>query len=241
MKRDYYFNAEIACKYGVDGAIMLHHLAYWCHHNEVHDENYREGRYWTYNSAMTFKRFFPFWSAYQIRRVLRNLESAEAIIVGEFNRMATDRTRWYSIAPEVALVYEMSRQQTASGGSSPSSLTNDKMQVAVQQDHYQVKNTSKELSKELSYEDLPFKDDDEFRKAWREFVQHRKSLGKSMTMLAQKKLGNVLSKASKGDVKIAISLIDKSIGNGWTGIFPDKKEVKSSYNVDTIKSWATKH
>ncbi len=241
MKRDYYFNSDIACRYGVDGAIMLHHLAYWCHHNEVHGENFREGRYWTYNSATTFRQFFPFWSADQIRRVLRNLESAEAIIVGEFNRMATDRTRWYSIAPEVARVYEMSRQQGASGDTAKSSLVNDKIQVAVRQDHYQVKNTSKELSKELSYENLPFQDDDGFKKAWSEFVQHRKSLGKSMTPLAQKKLGNVLSKACHGDVSIAISLIDKSIGNGWTGIFPDKQEAKPSYDVDSLKSWATQH
>lgn len=241
MKRDYYFNADIACRYGVDGAIMLHHLAYWVHRNEVHGENFHEGRYWTYNSAETFKQFFPFWSADQIRRVLRNLERDEAIIVGEFNRMATDRTKWYSVTPEVARVYAMSKQPDASGDSAKSTLANDKMQLAERHDHYQVKNSSKEPSNEHSYEGLPFQDHPEFRTTWDEYVAHRKALRKPITNLAQKKIGNILMKHCAGDVAKAISLIDKSIANGWTGIFPDKQESKPTYDIDGLKSWATQH
>lgn len=56
------------------------------------------------------------------------------------------------------------------------------------------------------------------KKAWSEFVQHRKEIKKPMTKLSVTKCLNVLE--NHKDVQAAI--IDKSINNRWTGLFPPK-------------------
>ena len=55
--------------------------------------------------------------------------------------------------------------------------------------------------------------------AWFEYVQHRKEIKKAITPLSEKKQQNVLRQF---DFESQQKLVDTTIANGWTGIFPDR-------------------
>lgn len=56
-------------------------------------------------------------------------------------------------------------------------------------------------------------------KAWNEYVQHRKEIKKKITPLSAKKQQNTLKQF---DHESQQKLVDTTIANGWTGIFPDR-------------------
>lgn len=94
----YLFDTEIATAYGVNEAIMLQNIVYWINKNAANGKAYYDGRYWTYCSVEGFTRLFPFWTADQIRRILKSLEDKGAIISGCYNENKYDRTKWYALA-----------------------------------------------------------------------------------------------------------------------------------------------
>lgn len=57
-----------------------------------------------------------------------------------------------------------------------------------------------------------------------DFIKSRKAIKKSLTTLALKKILNKLSDLSSSDEE-KIQILDNSIMNGWSGVFPLKKEV----------------
>ena len=77
---------------------MICNLAYWIEKNEANGRNFYDGRYWTYNSIEAFTKLFPFWTARQIRRILKSLEDKKVIITGNYNQSTYDRTTWYAFA-----------------------------------------------------------------------------------------------------------------------------------------------
>jgi hypothetical protein len=67
---------------------------------------------------------------------------------------------------------------------------------------------------------------DKFKTAWHEFLQHRREIRKPVTMLSAKKLLKVCGDMSEDD---AIQSIERSIMNGWQGIFKfESKHQKSN-------------
>lgn len=88
------------------------------------------------------------------------------------------------------------------------------------------KYNSKEINKDISFLPKEF-DCKNFKESFSEFRQHRKELKSTMTNGAEKLLIKKLQKLSDGNPKIAIQIIEKSILNGWKGIFELKKQSKS--------------
>lgn len=62
---------------------------------------------------------------------------------------------------------------------------------------------------------IPF-EDQELQTAWIEWEQHRKEKRQKLTPLSVKKQLKFLQGRSKAEI---IAIIDKSIMNGWTGLF----------------------
>lgn len=108
---DYSFNGEIARRYGVDEAVLIHNLYWWITKNEANGRHYYEGRSWTYNSAAAFAELFPFWNSRKVRHMIEKLENAGALLVGNFNRDGRDRTRWFSLSDEVLEIYRGQDEQ----------------------------------------------------------------------------------------------------------------------------------
>lgn len=91
------FDIEVAEKYGVNEAILLHNIAFWIKKNQANDKHLHEGHYWTYNSMRAFAKLFPYFSQDQIKRLLKKLENEGAITKGNFNKIQYDRTNWYTV------------------------------------------------------------------------------------------------------------------------------------------------
>jgi hypothetical protein len=111
----YQFDAEIAAKYGVDEAIMIFNLSYWIRKNEANGKHYHDGRFWTYNSIDAFTKLFPFWSARQIRRILKSLEDSGIIVTGNYNTSTYDRTTWYAFGDSFLPKGQMHLTETSNG------------------------------------------------------------------------------------------------------------------------------
>lgn len=92
----YQFDTDIAALYGVDESIMIANLQFWIRKNEANGKHFHDGRFWTYNSIDAFTKLFPFWTARQIRRILKSLEEKGVIVTGNYNTFAYDRTTWYA-------------------------------------------------------------------------------------------------------------------------------------------------
>ncbi len=97
------FNTVIARKYGIEEAIILHDIYYWCLQNKKRNVNGNVSnvdgkfRYWTFNSVRAFEEIYDYMNAPKIKRVLHHLLEENLIIVDKFNKKNYDRTNWYSV------------------------------------------------------------------------------------------------------------------------------------------------
>lgn len=89
----------LALKIGLNEAIMLQQVHYWT--SNPMNKNIKKGRVWVYKSYSEWKREFPFWSLRTIQRTILSLEERKILIADTFNRLITDRTKWYTIDYEV--------------------------------------------------------------------------------------------------------------------------------------------
>ena len=85
---------SLAVKIGLHEAIVLQQLYYWL----LMSKHGHDGRYWVYNTLDEWHAQFPFMSLSTLRRALADLEKKwRLIITGNYNHVATDRTKWYTI------------------------------------------------------------------------------------------------------------------------------------------------
>lgn len=91
------FSVSAAVTVGVNAAILLGRIRFWCQKNKANDRHFHDGMWWTYNSVTAWSRLFPYMSDSQVRRSLKKLEDEGYIAVGNFNSSAFDRTLWYAI------------------------------------------------------------------------------------------------------------------------------------------------
>ena len=87
----------------------------------------------------------------------------------------------------------------------------------------------------LNMFDDKWKNNETFQKSIQDFIIHRKEKGKSLTPLACTRLANHLSQYK---LPIVIQAIEKSIYNGWTGVFPESIETsKDNKYKPQYKEW----
>lgn len=90
------FDVDIAVEYGVNCAIILENLRFWIAKNQANGVHFYDGKYWTYNSVKAFGQLFPYLTSKQIRNTLDKLEDEGLIVVGYYNALSFDRTKWYA-------------------------------------------------------------------------------------------------------------------------------------------------
>jgi hypothetical protein len=96
----YQFDPVHAENYGVNEAIMLHHLLYWLKKNNAEKKNHFEGNVWIYNSCKKLSETFKFWSESQVRRIIKSLVKQGVLIESHHGEKKVDQTKWYAVAPE---------------------------------------------------------------------------------------------------------------------------------------------
>lgn len=96
------FDSKIAATYGVNEAILLNNIQYWVRHNKYNksQENFYDGKYWTWNTQEALTNLFPFWSLRTIQRIIASLVEQNLIITCQPNKNKHDRTTWYTLTDE---------------------------------------------------------------------------------------------------------------------------------------------
>lgn len=102
------FDTDIAVKYGLKSAIILQNIYYWVSKNEANEVNFKDGRYWTYNSIKAFMKLFPYMTEKQIRSSLKILIDDGLIITGKFNDSPYVHTLWYAITEKGMTILQKS-------------------------------------------------------------------------------------------------------------------------------------
>lgn len=97
LSKEHALNVDDAKKYGITEALILHSIRYYVEYHRTNLTNIKNGRAWTYNSYRAFSKQFPYLTEYQIRYALNSLVTQGALLVGTFNKMKKDKTRWYSV------------------------------------------------------------------------------------------------------------------------------------------------
>lgn len=100
IENDFVFRAgpKMAAVLGINEALVLGMVDYWINKNKENGINYKNDRYWTFNTLKKWReRYFYFWSERTVQRIFESLEDKGLLIVGNFNKVGFDRTKWYSI------------------------------------------------------------------------------------------------------------------------------------------------
>jgi len=239
------FDTKIAKKYGVAEAVVLWNLCYWQNHNEANKKNFHEERYWTYNSVSAFSEIFEYLSKKQIERILLKLEKEKVLLSGRFNKMKIDRTKWYSVESEIMALHgfqsilpngEMQTTKTSNANDKNVECKRQKKEMDFTKrgnGFHQMGEPipdSKTDNKNILKEEFDFFfNDSNFLETFEEFKQIRKALKAPATIRkalkapatkkAEKLILNKLVKFSNKDIKIAIEILERSIENGWKGVF----------------------
>ena len=112
----HYFDVDVARRCGVNAAILLSDIQYWCERSKGDPAHLREGRVWMWSSLDEFAQRHPYMSFAQVRFALRQLRQNEMVLT---LRHGGNSTIWYApsevscVAPEVSCV-------------APSGVTHDK-------------------------------------------------------------------------------------------------------------------
>lgn len=88
----------LAKSIGLNEAIVLQQVHYWLENNKKNNRNFFEGKYWTYKSISNWhKEYFNFWSEKTVKRIFAVLEQKGILVIGNYNKLPYDKTKWYSI------------------------------------------------------------------------------------------------------------------------------------------------
>lgn len=240
------FNVEVAEKYGLEEAILLENLNYWCVKNEANKKNFKDGMYWTYNSVSAFNELFPYMSNHKISRALKNLEDKGLIKSGNFNENTYDRTKWYAVTKNGKCILqngEMEIAESANGfpnnangfpkndksykgtDNKPDNKPNDKPINTPQAKKGWFENCKEEIEK---------LEDEERVSSFIDFLEYRKEIKKPYQVVSIKKMIENWASESNSTLRQAV---DKSIANGWVGLFKEpqskeKKGFKEGHKID---------
>lgn len=94
----HYFDVEVARRCGVNAAILLSDIQYWCERSKGDPAHLREGRVWMWSSWQGFAERHPYLTVRQIRYALGRLIAEEVVLTAQYSDRALDRTIWYSPA-----------------------------------------------------------------------------------------------------------------------------------------------
>lgn len=221
------FDVEIAVEYGMDVATFIKNISFWVVKNQANNEHFHDGRYWTYNKLDAFTLIFPYWSKDQIRRIIAKCIQHDLIVKGNYNKAGYDQTLWYSLSDfghkllNITIIPNRHIDVAKSpngNGETPTPIpyinTDNKPYI---KDKAQPEKQVAVVSEQIVLPDwLP-------SELWEEFKQHRKSMKKPMSDLAQKKTIKALDKM-RAEGQDIVEVIEASIANGWQGVFSIKSQ-----------------
>lgn len=85
---------DLAEEIGLHESILLLQIDFWI---SISTAEEHDGLKWTYQSTRDIQRTFPYLSVMTINRTINSLVKKTLIILGNFNKLKFDKTRWFAI------------------------------------------------------------------------------------------------------------------------------------------------
>ena len=95
---EHHFPPSVAMECGVNAAIFLRDIYFWCKTNENNNENFFEGRWWTYQTMNGFCNRHPYWTKNQVEYLIRTCKDKGYLLIGHFSDNPMHRTCWYALS-----------------------------------------------------------------------------------------------------------------------------------------------
>lgn len=102
---NHYFLEGVACKYGLNEAIVLDMLLRETEWARANDANSCDGHNWTLHSTDSLTKLFPYLSEWQIQRSLEKLEKRGLVLIRSCGTSPADNAAWYTVTDEVYGLY----------------------------------------------------------------------------------------------------------------------------------------
>ena len=120
----YFFSREVAEAVGVEKATLMEYIAHGVEWAENNQKNFHDGYYCTYNSCRAMTERYSFWKERKINRMLKELADDGYIIRGNYNKVAYDRTLWYTLSTKGAALF---RESIGKNGKIDSSILTNRL------------------------------------------------------------------------------------------------------------------
>ena len=234
---EYHFNAELAQRHGVNGAIFLHAMAFWIAKNQANGRHFHEGRTWTYNTLEALAKLFPFWTRRQVERIVAKLKEDGVLLTGNFSQDKTDRTVWYALADSVLEVYGLLASPispdgemhfTKPGEPFPDSVKCNKETVTDQLNNTPLppkggREAAQEEKKAVRTLLTKYAGEDrELAQALDDLMEVRTAKKAVNSPRAIVTLLNILDKMADGSREQKLQIVQQSVTNSWKSVFPLK-------------------
>ena len=111
------FSVELAIKYGIEQAIIIHHFQHWIKFNRRKKsvKHFINQRWWTYQKRSDIQAILPYLTEDSIRHHCEELVDKGVLLVGKFNKMKMDRTLWYAFSDEKEFLGEEIKEMFTKG------------------------------------------------------------------------------------------------------------------------------
>lgn len=238
---------HVALRYGLEESIFLDSIMFWYKENRANGRNFRDGRWWTYNSVKALAQLFPWWSAKQLRRIIESCREQGAVLAENYNEDQRDRTLWYTPSGELLALYGMGE-----GSPEPDACIGPNGPTCLPERANMLAQTGKCYKEHVktnveTHEDTPLPpkaekaakasdevpavldayagEDRELRERLEEFRETRKRKKKPLqTRRAAAVLTGKLDRLSAGDRAVKLALLDNAILHGWDSVYPLKED-----------------
>lgn len=157
---EHHFHPNIAVKYGINIAIFLRDIYHWCETNRNNDENFFEGRWWTYQTMRGLCLRHPYWSKNQVEYIIKACKEKGLLLSGHFGEDKFDRTCWYALTDKGISLFTISKSVSEDsemdfGKNTPSEL---KIQKCYKDKHKTKDITDIPISQDASPKSQVFSD-----------------------------------------------------------------------------------
>lgn len=131
---------QLAKLIGLNEAMVLQQIHYWIEINKKVRNNYREDKYWTYNTIQEWQNEFPFWSYDTVKRTLAKLRKQGILITGNFNKLKIDRTIWYTINYDVLEKLNIEHEEKKNEENKKEEIIDDNDEITPVDNHVEDEN-----------------------------------------------------------------------------------------------------
>lgn len=102
------FSVKLATDIGLESAIIIQHLFYWCKANSDNLDMIKDGHIWVYISRKKINSIYPYLKEGKIRGAIDRLKKEGYIKIANYNKLKIDKTNWYALTDKGYALFDTS-------------------------------------------------------------------------------------------------------------------------------------